>query len=111
MKTYVQQQKEAVLTTLRELCAIPAPSGCEHARAAYCKEWLESHGATGVYIDDVLNTIYPYHCENDVPLTVFVAHTDTVFPDTEPLPYEEDDTVIRSPGALTATITTIRIPF
>lgn len=84
--------------TLEELCAIPAPSHFEHARAEYCKKWLEDAGARGVYIDEALNVIFPMNCEGSDKITVFVAHTDTVFPDTEPMPYVDDGTYIKSPG-------------
>lgn len=83
---------------LRELCLIPAPSHFEHGRAEYCKQWLEKAGASGVYIDDALNVIFPFECEGRNDLTVFAAHTDTVFPDKEPMPYVDDGKRIHSPG-------------
>ena len=45
IQEYVAQNTELLFRTLRELCAIPAPSGMEDARAAYCKAWLENAGA------------------------------------------------------------------
>ena len=98
MQSFIAENTESIYTTLRELCAIPAPSHFEHARAAYCKTWLEGIGATGVYIDEAQNVILPIGCDGSREITVFVAHTDTVFPDTEPMPYEDDGTLIRSPG-------------
>ena len=98
MKEFVERHREAVIDTLRELCAIPAPSHFEHERAAYCKKWLENVGAEGVYIDEALNVIFPINCEGSNELTVFVAHTDTVFPDREPMPYSDDGTTLRCPG-------------
>ena len=95
---YISDNHALLLQTLRELCAIPAPSHHEEARAAYCRDWLERVGAKGVYIDEVCNVIYPLCCEGSEEIVVLAAHTDTVFPDTEPLPYEEDDEVIRCPG-------------
>ena len=83
---------------LRDLCAIPAPSHFEHQRAEYCKRWLEGIGAKGVYIDDALNVVYPIGCDNSDKITVFVAHLDTVFPDTEPMPYIDDGEYIRCPS-------------
>jgi len=94
LKTNEQQMYEMI----KELCEIPAPSGYEHKRAEYCKKWLENAGAKGVYIDDALNVIYPLGCENSSEITVFAAHTDTVFPDTEPMPYYDDGDRIHSPG-------------
>jgi len=92
------ENEQLLLQTLRELCAIPAPSHQEQARAAYCKNWLDQIGAPGVYVDDALNVVFPLNCEGSSDITVYVAHTDTVFPDTEPMPYFEDNTYIRCPG-------------
>lgn len=83
---------------LKELCHIPAPSHFEDARAAYCKKWLEGVGATGVTIDEAKNVLFPLGCEGSNEITVVVAHTDTVFPDTTPLPYREENGRIYCPG-------------
>lgn len=98
LNDFIKANYPAMLQTLRELCAIPAPSHLEQARAEYCRTWLESAGAQGVYIDDALNVVFPINCEASNEITVFVAHTDTVFPDTEPMPYFEDDEKICCPG-------------
>ena len=93
-------RREELLDIVRELCHIPAPSYGEKKRAEYCKKWLENVGATGVYIDEVNNAIFPYNCEGSNEITVIAAHIDTVFPDTESYPeYREDDTYIHCPGA------------
>ena len=98
MKAFIESNKEQLYQTLMELCAIPAPSHFEHQRAAYCKKWLEDIGAKGVYIDEALNVIFPINCEGSDKITVFAAHTDTVFPDMEPMPYTDDGVRIHSPG-------------
>ena len=98
MKQYIQDNQALQEKTLKELCAIPAPSHMEQKRAAYCKQWLESVGAEGVYIDDALNVVFPINCDGSDRITVFVAHTDTVFPDTEPMPYTDDGVNICCPG-------------
>lgn len=98
IQQYINDNKHLLFQTLQELCAIPAPSGKEEKRAAYCKKWLESVGAKGVYIDEAKNVVFPLNCENSNEICVFVAHTDTVFPDTEPMPYREDDMNIYCPG-------------
>lgn len=95
---FARQNEAGMLQTLRELCAIPAPSHQEELRAAYCKEWLEQAGAKGVYIDEALNVVFPLNCEGSDDITVYVAHTDTVFPDIQPMPIVEDDTYLRCPG-------------
>ena len=101
MKNFIEfwNENEAfIYSTLKELCLIPAPSGMEDARAQYCKAKLESFGAKGVYIDEAKNVIYPINAEGSDNLTVIAAHTDTVFPDTEPMPYSDDGEIIRCPG-------------
>ena len=98
IKEFVVQNEALMFQTLKELCLIPAPSGKEELRADYCKKWLEKYGATGVYIDDALNVIFPLNCQDSNDITVFVAHTDTVFPDMEPMPYVDDGEKIHCPG-------------
>lgn len=98
IQVYVQENTPMLLQTVKELCAIPAPSGMEEKRADYCKRWLEAVGAAGVYIDDALNVVFPLNCEGSDAITVFVAHTDTVFPDLEPMPYVDDGEKIHCPG-------------
>ena len=96
---FIQDNTEEMYQTLKELCAIPAPSHHEEKRAEYCKKWLEAAGAKGVYIDSALNGIFPINCEGKDRITVIAAHTDTVFPDTEPMPVLDDGEKIHSPGA------------
>ena len=98
IKSYVKDNETLLLQTLEELCHIPAPSGKEEKRAAYCKQWLDNIGAKGVYIDEALNVVFPLNCEGSNEITVFVAHTDTVFPDLEPMPYVDDGEKIHCPG-------------
>lgn len=90
---------EETVALTEELCRIPAPSHHEEKRAEYCKNWLEKQGAKGVYIDEALNVVWEYSCEDRDDITVFMAHTDTVFPDmTEPMPCINDGKYIHSPG-------------
>lgn len=97
LKTLAQQHDD-VVALIRELCKIPAPLNGEAARAAFCKKWLEDAGAQGVYLDDVHNVIFPLACENSKDISVFMAHMDTVFPDTEPMPFKAADGKLFSPG-------------
>ena len=99
IKEYIAENEELLYKTLKELCLIPAPSNYERERAEYCKKWLEDIGAKGVYIDDVLNVVFSINCEGNNKITVFAAHTDTVFPDREPLPYYDDGEKVFCPGA------------
>lgn len=83
---------------LKELCLIPAPSGFEDERAAYVKNWLEAQGCKGVYIDEAKNVVFPLNCEGKDDLTVFAAHTDTVFPAETKLNFTEDEKNFYCPG-------------
>ena len=96
--SYLRESESEVFSLIESMCHIPAPSGMEDKRAVFCKKWLSERGASGVYIDDAKNVVYPIGCEDSSDIVVFLAHTDTVFSDTEPLPYSEDDEYIYSPG-------------
>ncbi len=95
---YVEDHRQEAFDLLMELARIPAPSNHEEKRAAFCRDWLEKQGAKGVYVDESLNVVYPLECEGDRPLAVYMAHSDVVFPDTEPLPMKIEDGKIIGPG-------------
>ena len=38
INAYIEENRALAFQMMRELCAIPAPSHHEEARAAYCKE-------------------------------------------------------------------------
>ncbi len=108
-KAFIEENRELMLKTLKELCTIPAPSHQEQKRAEYCKHWLESVGAKGVYIDEALNVIYPINCEGSNEISVVAAHLDTVFPDLEPMPYEDRGDTIHCPGVGDDTIAVVMV--
>lgn len=95
---YLEDSIEETHALLETISRIPAPSHHEEKRAEFCKKWLEEQGAEGVYIDEALNVLYPVNCENRDDIVVFMAHTDVVFPDTEPLPFSKDDEYFYAPG-------------
>lgn len=95
---FINENFNEVLDIIRDLCRIPAPSHDESERARFCKAYLDEMGCEGVYIDGADNVIFPYFCNVYDNITVFAAHTDTVFPDTEPYPYSEDKEKIYCPG-------------
>lgn len=95
---YIQAHEQEALELLIELAQIPAPSHQEQLRAEFCKAWLERQGAEGVYIDEALNVVYPIGCTENNGLAVFMAHSDVVFPDTDPLPLTMEDGRIHCPG-------------
>ena len=98
MEQYASSMKETCEQFLRELAVIPAPSHHEEKRVAYVKDWMEKNGAEGVYVDEALNVIWPINVTADNDLYVFMAHTDVVFPDTDPLPFHEDEEKMYAPG-------------
>ena len=96
--SYTDECREEQLRLLTALAQIPAPSGQEGLRADFCKNWLLENGAEEVIIDDALNVIVPIGVTEDGPLAVFAAHSDVVFPDTDPLPLRMEDGRIHCPG-------------
>ena len=97
-RAYFESRHEDCVALLKTLCGIPAPSNQERRRAEFVRDWLQERGAQGVYIDEADNCLWPIHCEGRDDITVFMAHTDTVFPDTEPMPFREEDGRFFSPG-------------
>lgn len=98
VKEYIRDSLKETYALLEALAKIPAPSHHEEKRAEFCRQWLEAQGARGVYIDEALNVIYPMNCEGCDEITVFMAHTDVVFPDTEELPFSKDEENFYAPG-------------
>ena len=96
--SYLDDHAEEALRLLIELARIPAPSHQEERRAEFCLNWLRSVGADGAYIDEALNVIYPVGDTGENDLMVFMAHSDVVFPNLEPLPLRVEDGRIYCPG-------------
>jgi acetylornithine deacetylase/succinyl-diaminopimelate desuccinylase-like protein len=86
------------LALLKELVVIPAPCGGEEKRAAFCLEYLRKHGVKDAVTDKARNVLVPVHVTASNRLTVFAAHSDVVFPDTEKLPLREENGRIFCPG-------------
>lgn len=95
---YIENHRQEAFDLLLELARIPAPSNQEEMRAEFCKAWLEQNGAEGVYIDEALNVVWPVGVTESNDLMVFMAHSDVVFPDTEPLPLKVENGRIYCPG-------------
>ena len=101
--TYADEVFEEELELLRRLARIPAPSGHEDERATFIRDWWLAQGAPvgAVRIDDAKNVIVSLPAareEDDATCAVFAAHTDVVFPDTDPLPLAEDERRLLAPG-------------
>ena len=91
MEKYLAESHEDAKNIVRELCRIPAPSHHEENRAAWCEKWFRQAGGRNVYVDDALNAVCEHNVTKDNDVMVIMAHIDTVFPDTEPMPFEEKD--------------------
>ena len=98
MTAYAAAAWEEAAQIVRDLCKIPAPSHHEERRAEYCKKWFDNNGFTDVAIDKALNVIAPVNMTESCDITVVMAHTDTVFPDMEPMAFEEKEGFMYSPG-------------
>ena len=95
---YIESHKDEAFDLLTTLAQIPAPSNYEEKRAEFCLKWLKEQGAEDVYIDDALNVVYKVGCDENKPAVVYMAHSDVVFPDTDPLPLTVKDGKIYCPG-------------
>lgn len=98
IRNYIEEYAPEAERLLKELAVIPAPSGKEDRRAAYCKKWLEAHGAEGVYADEAGNIIYPYQVCHRSHLTVYMAHLDVVFPEEDKLVIRQKENLLIGPG-------------
>ena len=86
------------LELLKTLAAIPAPSHHEEQRVAFITDWLKNLGVKEIIVDEALNVKVPFNCEGRDDITVYMAHTDLVFPDMTPLPVREEDGKLYAPG-------------
>lgn len=84
---------------LEDLCRIPAPSGREEKRASFIRDWILRECSLPAFVDDAANVLVEINCDNRGPVTLLMAHTDTVFPDLTPLPVLRTGNRIVSPGA------------
>jgi len=95
MNTYIQNSLPELKQLIRDLCAIPAPSHHEEKRAEFIQKWMISNGFPHVFVDEAHNVLSEVG-EGDV--TVFLAHTDTVFPDLTPMAVREENGRYYCPG-------------
>ena len=98
IKAYAAAHAAEALRLTEDLCRIPAPSGKERARAEFCKIWLERYGAQNVRIDGADNMVLELNVVGSDALTVLTAHTDTVFPDAEPMEVRREGGRLLCPG-------------
>lgn len=96
-KTKERECEEILYQTLKDLCAIPAPTGEEYARAKYCLDFVKNGGYANAYIDEAKNVIWQIEGKSEKKVFL-TAHTDTVFPDRETMPFTEDDDYFKCAG-------------
>lgn len=94
---YVKDSQDELIQLIKDLCAIPSFSHQEKKKAIFIKEWFKKLD-TDVIIDDKYNVILEINVENSKELTVFMAHIDTVFPDTTGFTCIEKDGYLHAPA-------------
>lgn len=97
-KQWIQTRKPEAAALLKTLGRLPAPSHHEEKRAGFIYEWLKSQGCESISIDDAKNVVLKIDVTDTNPVSVVMAHTDIVFPDTEPLPMREENEKLYAPG-------------
>lgn len=98
IRSFASEKEAEAKALLRTLGKIPAPSHDEGRRAEAILSLLHGMGAKEAYIDGAKNVLYPYQIKGNEPFALVMAHTDVVFPDTEPLPMEEHGSLLYAPG-------------
>ena len=95
---WCQEHHAEHIALLKALAVIPAPSHQEQQRAAFIQNWLRQAGAEHVTVDSACNVLLPLGDCSGGDISVFMAHTDVVFPDTTPLPLHEENGRLFAPG-------------
>lgn len=93
----IESMQTDVVELIKALCAIPAPSHHEQKRAAYICDWFRARGLEAT-VDEALNVLCPMGLDEYEEMVVVMAHTDTVFPDMEPMPLREEAGRLYCPG-------------
>lgn len=88
---------EEMLQLIHDICVIPAPSGFEDERAEFVLKYLKDLGIENAHIDEAKNVVCTLGEPSD-DMSVFMVHTDTVFPFDVPLNYVDDGEKIYCPG-------------
>ena len=93
----IERMQPQVIELIKALCAIPAPSHHEERRAAFICDWFMKRGMHAE-IDEAKNVRVGMGLDAHEDMVVIMAHTDTVFPDMEPMPLREEDGRLYCPG-------------
>ena len=97
MRSYAVGCQPRLQALIKTMCKIPAPSHHEQKRAEFVCKWFRDQGFPA-YIDEALNVICPWGVTDENDVIAVMAHTDTVFPDLAPMPFEETPRYFRCPG-------------
>lgn len=103
-RSYARNYHEEEVRLLSKLAAIPSPTHHEGRREAFVADWLRRQGAKDVRIDEQGNVLcllrgrHPRKDGKPRDVAVFSAHTDIVFPDTDPLPVRIEHGRMMAPG-------------
>ena len=98
IEEFVTKNQKETIDLLKRITETPAPSNDEIRRAKFLKEWFLAEGFSEVFIDDALNVVYPMGDNGSNDVVIFMAHSDTVFPDTDTIPIVEKDGLLYAPG-------------
>ena len=96
--SWAEAHADEQLALLKELAAIPTPSHQEQQRVEFICRWLKNLGVDDVVVDEAQNILIPFGCKGRDDITVYMAHTDVVFPDLTPLPVREEAGKLYAPG-------------
>lgn len=94
---YYETHREELYQLLEDLCRMGSPSGQERPKTEFCKAWLAKRGVES-FIDDTDTLLYEGNLTDPRGCTVFMAHTDTVFPDASLTPVLEGE-ILHCPGS------------
>jgi len=95
---WVESHSDEQVELLKTLAQIPAPSHHEEKRVEFCVKWLRDNGVENIHVDEAQNVICSFGVTDTNPIVMFGAHSDVVFPDTDPLPLREENGRLYCPG-------------
>jgi len=98
IEDFVTRNEKETIELLKRVTEVPAPSNDEIRRVEFLKEWFLAEGLSDVFVDEALNVVYPMGDNGSSDVVIFMAHSDTVFPDTTTIPIVEKDGLLHAPG-------------
>jgi acetylornithine deacetylase/succinyl-diaminopimelate desuccinylase-like protein len=96
-RRWLTERDADVLQSQVEIARIPAPTGCERARALHVARDLEAVGLSAS-IDDAGNVVARASGAYEAAPVVVCAHLDTVFPEDTDLAVSRDGSKLVGPG-------------